>query len=159
MRGVIVRDSVILQLVFATIAAAALPAPANLTVGAATNKRVPLTWQSSGPDANQYVVERRTLDGTTFGAIATIVPDINKVLATTFTDTAFDPFTAYIYRVRAVNTLPLISDTSDPGNEVTVGPPPYGYTRVIPPPDKLDDPSNVGRHTQLVLDASGDPML
>ncbi len=153
------RTLALLHFTLACSAFAALQAPSALTVTSATNRQVKLSWTAGGSDANQYVVERRVLDNGTFAAIGTVVPDLNKVLATAYIDAAFDPFTAYIYRVRAVNTTPLPSDISDPTNEVTVGPPPYGYTRVVSTPDKLSFESDFGRDTQMELDPSGDPVL
>jgi len=152
------RKFLILLTCFAA-AGFALDPPTALTVVTATNKQVKLSWTAGGTAATQYVVERRTLDSTTYGAIGTIVPDNNKVLATTYTDAAFDPFTAYVYRVRGVNTTPVPSDISDPTNEVTVGPPPYGYTRVVATPDNLLVESTFGHHTEMALDPSGDPVL
>lgn len=146
-------------LLISSTAAWALTPPTALTVVSATNRQVQLTWQAGGTEANQYVIERRTLDSTAYAPIFTVTPDVNKLLATAFTDAAFDPFTAYLYRVRAVNVAVIPTDTSDPTNEVTVGPPPYGYTRVVATPDNLDDPSGSGTNTQIVLDRSGDPML
>jgi hypothetical protein len=148
-----------LALVGTAAAAFALDPPTALTVVSATNKQVKLAWAAGGNSATQYLIERRTLESTTYGTVATIVPDNNKVLATTYTDAAFDPFTAYVYRVRGVNTTPLPADVSSPTNEVTAGPPPYGYTRVVPTPDNLLVESTFGHHAEMALDPSGDPVL
>jgi hypothetical protein len=151
----------ILPLVLLATAAAAyaLEPPTALTVVSATDRQVKLAWTAGGTSTTQYIVERRPLEATSFGPIATVVPDDKKVLATAFTDTAFDPFTAYVYRVRGVNTALLTPDVSDPTNEVTAGPPPYGYTNVVPTPAKLPYEANFGHHTQMALDPSGDPVL
>ena len=145
--------------VAAALSAFAVTAPNTLVVKSATNRVVQLAWQAGGAETNQYIVERRPLDGATFSSIGAVAPDINKVLATVFNETSFDPFTAYVYRVRAVNTLAIPVDVSDPTNEVTVGPPPYGFNRVVATPDGLDDAARFGRHTNMVLDPSGDPMM
>lgn len=140
-------------------AAWSLAPPTQLTVVSATNKQVQLSWTPAGADKNQYLIERRTLDSTVFSTAARVTPGLDKVLPTTFADINFDQFTPYVYRVRAANTLMNPVDTSDPTNEVTVGPPPYGYTRVVATPDKLDDPGLFNANTQIILDRSGDPML
>ncbi len=140
-------------------AAWSLAPPTQFTVISATNKQVQLSWTAAGTDTNQYVIERRALDSTVFTTAGLVTPGIDKVLPTKFIDINFDPFTPYVYRVRAANTLLNPVDTSDPANEVTVGPPPYGYTRVVATPDKLDYPGMFNANTQIILDRSGDPML
>jgi hypothetical protein len=137
----------------------ALDPPTALSVVSATNRQVKLTWTAGGSAATQYAIERRALEATGFATVGTVLPDDKKVLATAYTDAGFDPFTAYVYRVRAVNTTPLVTEVSDPTNEVTVGPPPYGYTRVVETPDGLIYESNFGHQTEMALDASGDPVL
>ena len=148
-----------LVLILAGPLAWSLTSPAQLTVVSATNRQVQLSWAPAGTETDEYIVERRALDSATFIRAAILVPDINKALATAFIDTNFDAFTPYVYRVRAVNTALNPPDVSDPTREVTVGPPPYGYTRVAATPDKLDSPAQFGANTQIVLDRSGDPML
>ena len=137
----------------------AVQAPSALAVSSASNKQVKLTWQPGGSDANQYTVERRALDSDSFASAGVVKPDASGALATSYTDTNFDPFTTYVYRVRAVNATANPTDTSDPTNEVTAGPPPYGYNRVIATPDGLASPGTFGHRVQMTLDASGDPML
>jgi len=153
------RTIIVCQLSLVFSAYAALQPPTSLIVTTATSREVKLTWTAGASETNQYVIERRPLDGDTFAPIGAVVPDTNKVLATAYTETGFDPFTAYVYRVRGVNTTPLPNDTSEATNSVTVGPPPYGYTRVVSTPDKLQFETNFGRHTQMALDGSGDPVL
>ncbi len=150
---------ILLGLILACPAAWAVSAPTGFTVVSASNNQVQLSWNASGPDANQYIVERRAIDSSGFAAVATIDPDSSKALAATFTDTGFDPFTAYVYRVRAANSAVSPADVSDPTGEVTVGPPPYGYTRVVPTPGHVDSPGQFGANAQIILDSSGDPML
>ncbi len=149
---------VFLGLILACSAACAVTAPAGFTVVSATNTQVQLSWNAA-PDSKQYIVERRAVDSTDYSTLATIARDANNALATTFTDTGFDPFTAYVYRVRAMDDGVTPAEVSDPTGEVTVGPPPYGYTRVVPTPDKQDSPGQFGANTQIVLDRNGDPML
>lgn len=147
------------HLALSVYAVAALQGPLNLSVTSATNKQVKLTWKAGSSDVNQYAVERRPLDNTGFSTIALITPDNNNNLPTAYTDSNFDPFTAYVYRVRGMNTRTNPADTSDPSGEVTVGPPPYGYNRAVATPANLDHPENLGNRVQMVLDSSGDPVF
>lgn len=151
--------TIFLGLILPCSAAWAVNAPTGLAVISATNTQVQLSWNGSGPDVNRYIVERRAVDSTDFAVLATISPDSSQTVATTFTDTGFDPFTGYSYRVRATNSGVTPVDVSDSSGEVTVGPPPYGYTRVVATPDRRDSPGQFGANTQLILDRSGDPML
>src|SRR5579883_1220671 len=59
------RKFLILLTCFAA-AGFALDPPTALTVVTATNKQVKLSWTAGGTAATQYVVERRTLDSTTY---------------------------------------------------------------------------------------------
>src|SRR5207237_3870463 len=99
-------------------ACAALPlnaqAPTGLTVRTATNKRVDLAWSGT---ASGYTVQRRALGGT-FANLAA------NVTATTYSDTTIDAYTTYQYQVLAN----LASGNPPPSVQVTVGPPPSGFT-------------------------------
>src|SRR5262245_58983599 len=103
----------------AGIASAQTPAaPTNLTVKSATNRVVQLSWTGDSA-ATAYVVERRPLGGT-YAPLVTVTGIGSAAPVTTASDTNFDPFTAYQYRVRATAG----TNSSDNTAEVTVGPPP-----------------------------------
>src|SRR5256885_11474569 len=107
-----------LSLSFLPITGAALAqAPTALTVTAATNKRVDLSWTGT---ASGYSVQRRTLGG----AYSTIA----NVTATTAVDTSIDAYGTYQYQIVAT------SGSTTPSNQVTVGPPPAGFTVAVPAP-------------------------
>ena len=115
-------------------------APIGLTAKAATNKRVDLTWSGT---AASYVVERRPLGGT--------YSDLATISSTTASDAQIDPYTTYQYQVLAVTG----SGRSAPSNEVTVGPPPAGYSAAAQAPAGHED--HYGYDLSLVLDGNGDP--
>src|SRR4029077_16104035 len=98
-------------------------APSGLTVKAATSKRGDLSW--TGP-ASGYTLQRRTLGGT-FSTLATVT-------GTSYSDTTIDSYTTYQYQVEAN----LTSGTSAASNQVTVGPPPAGFTTAAPAPGPPD---------------------
>jgi hypothetical protein len=127
----------------------ALQPPTNLVVTSATNSSVQLTWTAAQPQAPGFLVERKPLNGTYAPA-----PNIPSGGATgvTFMDTGIDPFTTYVYRVSAMS----LNGTSTPSNEVTVGPPPAGYTVASPAPGNA---GFWGQQVQMVLDANGDPAV
>src|SRR4051812_34840436 len=89
-------------------------APSGLTVKAATNKKVDLGWSGTAPS---YTVQRRVLGGS-YGNIATV----NN--ATTYSDTTIDAYTSYQYQI--------VAGASTASNQVTVGPPPSGFSTVAP---------------------------
>jgi len=126
-----------------------LQPPQTLTVVSATNKQVQLRWTAGDTTANAYVIERKPLGGD-YSALSTAT-------STTANDTNFDPYTAYVYRVRGT----LQSNQSGPSNEVTVGPPPYGYNTAVPYPSKLDPyySGEFGKAVVMIADASGDPAM
>ena len=70
-------------------------------------------------------------------------------------DTTIDAYTAYVYRIRATSPV----GQSGPSNEVTVGPPPYGFNRVVAPPSSLATSSYFGVGLRMALDGNGDPIL
>jgi uncharacterized protein (TIGR03437 family) len=129
---------------------AALPllaqTPAALTAKTATSKHVDLTWTGT---SSTYSVQRRILGGTYAG--------IGTTSGTTFSDTQIDPYTTYQYEVVA-NT---VSGTSNPSNEITVGPPPSGFTTAAAAPGPAD--SYLAQHfaydISLAFDTNGDPIL
>ncbi len=129
---------------------AALPvqaqAPTGLTVKAATSKRVDLAWSGT---AASYSVERRVLGG--------IYAGIGTASATTFSDTQVDPYTTYQYHVIAN----AVAGASSPSSEVTVGPPPSGFSTAATAPGPADSyiAQNFAYDISLALDTNGDPAL
>src|SRR5439155_19712136 len=70
-------------------------------------------------------------------------------------DTQIDAYTTYQYQVVPTSA----SGRSSPSNEVTVGPPPAGFTVVAPSPGPPGSElsSSYGYDISLVLDANGGP--
>ena len=122
-------------------------APSNLTVTSATNKAVALSW-TAGTGATSYLVERRPLGGSYSG----LSP---QPTVTTFTDSSFDAFETYTYRV----TSRSAGGSSVASNEVETGPPPIGFNVVSPTPNIEPDASQYGRQLSMALDGNGDPAM
>ena len=72
------------------------------------------------------------------------------------TDSQIDAFATYIYRVRATDAANAFSA---PSNEVTVGPPPVGFSSIVAAPKAMQehDPQQFAGQLRMVLDANGDP--
>jgi len=121
-------------------------------VTTATSSSVQLSWTAPPSGAPGYIVERKTLTGA-FAALPN-TPDAGTP-GVTIADNTIDPFTAYVYRVRAVS----LTDSSAPSNERTVGPPPDGFNVVSPDPTSSGHNDEFGREIQMVLDANGDPAI
>jgi uncharacterized protein (TIGR03437 family) len=121
-------------------------APSGLTVKAASNQRVDLSWSGT---ASGYSVQRAILGGP-FSNLATVSS------ATTYSDTTIDAYLTYQYQVVAN----LSSGASSPSNKVTAGPPPSGITNVAPAPLVGNTPSTTyGYDATVTLDANGDPAV
>ncbi len=116
-------------------------APSGLTATSATSKKVNLTWNGT---ASSYVVQRAVL-GSSFSDLAT-------VSGTTASDTSLDAYTTYQYQVLAVTS----SGRSAASNQITVGPPPAGFTGAALAPN-ANASGNYGYDISLVLDGNGDP--
>ena len=140
-------------LLFALVASSAfgqgLQPPTNLIATSATSSMVQLSWTAAQPQAPGFIVERKTLNGTY--APAPNIPD-GGFAGIAYVDNTIDPFTTYVYRVSATS----LNGTSTPSNEVTVGPPPFGYNVAAPEPSTG---GYWGQQIQMVLDANGDPAL
>ncbi len=121
-------------------------APSGLTVKAATSKRVDLSWTGT---SSGYTLLRRTLGGT-FATLATVTGN-------SYSDTTIDSYTTYQYQVEAN----LTSGTSAASNQVTVGPPPSGFTTAAPAPGPADSyiAGNFAYDMSVTLDGNGDPAM
>ena len=148
----IVRVMVLRSILFcgASAVLALAQGPYDLRVISATKDTVQLAWSAPSLPQPVFGVERKVVGTDTW--------QVTPVVSTTVTsarDVSIDPYTAYSYRVRILNTGTL----SDPSNEVTVGPPPPGFTRILDTPGTSPDPRQFGQYLQLVLDGNGDPMF
>src|SRR5215471_4470202 len=90
----------------AICSAALAQAPSGLTVKAASNKKVDLSWTGSTAG---YTVQRAVLGGA-FSNLATVTT------GATYSDTSIDAYTTYQYQVVAN----LAAGASSPSNQVTV---------------------------------------
>jgi hypothetical protein len=137
--------TIVRALAFACLLAGACSAQVSdrdrLSVKASATE-VHLHWFERKP----VVVERRTPNGT--------FQQLGIAQAGEFTDAAIDPRQIYTYRVTSV------SDTTA-AVEITVGPPPAGFTQVAVNPNQTNanTSSNFGQFVCMVLDLNGDPML
>jgi len=144
---------IVLVAFFAVTGVAQTPAPGNFAVQTATATSVVLGWQAvSG--ASSYVVQRRAVsDGAYLAGGSTVT-------GTTYSDSSFDPFTAYTYRVFAVSS----GASGFASNEVTVGPPPAGFSYAALTPSRVATTagasvSEYGQSVSIALDGNGDPAL
>jgi hypothetical protein len=149
---------------------AAPQAPTALTAASATRSAVTLTWTAGAPSPARFIVERKGLGAPWPQAVpapagAARPPEapptpatIATATAATVTDNKVDAFATYVYRVRAIGSDDALSP---PSNEVTVGPPPVGFTSVLAAPRAMQerDPSQFANQLRMVLDANGDPAL
>jgi hypothetical protein len=71
----------------------------------------------------------------------------------TASDNNIDAYTTYVHRVRATST----SGQSGPSNEVTLGPPPYGFNLAAAPPPNVSCLDHFGTGQRMPLDSNGDP--
>lgn len=136
--------------------AAARP-PSGLVVSQASRSAVALTW-TAGDTGKTFLVERRLLGAAWPAPGATPSATIATVDATSATDRKIDQFATYVYRVRGQGAGGALSA---PSNEVTVGPPPTGFSLVTPTPKAMQahDPSQFASVISLALDDNGDPAL
>lgn len=138
--------------------------PVNLAASAATNKAVTLTWTSDG--STKLAVERKALGAAWLAPTAAAPATADKptpstiavVSANTITDSNIDAFTTYVYRVRVVGANNVMGASS---NELTVGPPPVGFSSVIATPKAMQahDPAQFANQIRMTFDGNGDPAL
>ena len=146
------------RIIFLTIAGAVcaysqkLTAPANLFPTIATKSEVRITWTGSDSRATDYIVERKDLDGS-YAAISIV-----KAAENTAIDRTVAQYTTYQYRVRATSSA-IKDSTSDPSNEIIVGPPPVGLKQVagFPAGIQFESRDQFAERLQMEYDSNGDP--
>lgn len=132
---------------------AALKPPTGLVAQSATKSEVGLSWNGEG---GNFIVERKPLGGTYSSA--------GRSTAMFYSDQKIEQFATYVYRVRSFREVDAPAkpggkdlQTSAPSNEITVGPPPVGFSLVVKTPAGREDA--FGKHLSLALDANGDPCV
>lgn len=118
----------------------------NLSVKDATASQVDLVW-TGGAAAASPVIERRIAGTETFAALTP------ALTGPAFTDKSIQGMTTYQYRVKSGTAV---------SNIVTVGPPPFGYSRVVAPSKPFADNqqyAGFGNTLEMVIDENGDPAL
>jgi hypothetical protein len=133
----------------------AASAPTGLKATSATKSAVALAWTPGDPAAKQYVVERKPLGASWTPPPAPKPSPIvtTAVDAPAFNDTSIEPFATYVYRVRAAGAA------GAPSNEISVGPPPVGFSQIVAKPDALRDVDQFAKALTMALDANGDPAV
>jgi hypothetical protein len=132
-------------------------APSALTATAATRSAVTLSWTGGDPAAAHVTVERKPLGASWTPPPASAATVVSKpVDGTTFTDDSIDPYATYVYRVRAAGAAGPAAPAS---NEITVGPPPTGFSQILAVPATLNDATRFARGFDVALDANGDPAV
>ncbi|HXT72002.1 MAG TPA: fibronectin type III domain-containing protein [Vicinamibacterales bacterium] len=133
-------------------------APAGLVASSATRRAVALTWTAPDSSTSSFVVERKPLGASwTPPAPPAVSPIVSTpVTQAAFTDSTIGPFATYVYRVRQ---LPASKTPGPPSNEITVGPPPVGFSQILTPPASLKDPNQFADCLSMTLDANGDPAV
>ena len=135
----------------ASMAVLAQPAaPTNLIAKSATKSAVQLAW-TGGAGAASYAIERRTLASSAYSAIG-------RSTTASYSDSAIDLMETYFYRVRGADSS---GQTSDPSNQIEIGPPPVGSSLISPVRLSLNfyDPTQFGVRPLMVLDSNGDPAV
>jgi subtilisin family serine protease len=112
-------------------AVTALLTPTNLVATVQSSSQIRLTWTDNATGEDNYTVERKTPGGA-FVSVATLGPN-----ATTFTDSGLSASTTYIYRVKALNTVPALSFSSNEASGTTPAP-------GAPPPPAASSDSDGG---------------
>jgi len=106
-------------------------APTNLVATAVSPTEIDLTWQDNATNEQGYRVER-SLNGTDFGEIATLGPNVHS-----YNDQGLTPDTTYFYRVVAFNNF----GNSAPSNVAagtTPKPPPPPFPVISVSPTSID---------------------
>ena len=136
-------------------AAAAKP-PAGLTATTATRHAVALSWTAGTLADTRFVVERKPLGASWTPPPAPKPSPIVTINAdgTSTRDDRVDARATYVYRVRALNT----GAPSAPSNEITVGPPPVGFSQIVQAPPNETQPGFAVAFS-VTLDANDDPAI
>ena len=92
----------------------ALLAPSKLSANAQSSTGIALTWNDNATGEDGYKIERAAPGGD-FNEVAETGPQV-----ATFTDSGLNPVTAYTYRVRAFNTIPVNSRYSNEASATTL---------------------------------------
>ena len=138
-------------LLFLPVPQAVPTAPTGLIAVSATRPVVSLAWTAADPAVARYALERKPL-----GASWTPPPEpkpspivTTMIDGTEAKDTAIDAFATYVYHVHAIGAD---NAQSAPSNEITVGPPPLGFSQVQIAPSTLRDPGQFARGSSVALD-------
>lgn len=136
------------QSVFAQTVLSPRPARIDLTVERATKGEVRLHWTALGD--NRFALERRTLRGADWKRVGGGAAGLRTGVAAV--DSTITPSETYVYRVVK---LPEARSRS---NEVTVGPPPPGFSPIAPLPAGANA-RTFGLFVSLAQDENGDPAV
>jgi fibronectin type 3 domain-containing protein len=101
----------------ATTTNGAPSAPTGLTAGAVAGPKVNLAWTDTSSNETAFAIFRK-LPGGAFVKIATCAPN-----TTTYADTAVEPNTTYVYRLRATNNVGASAWTAEVSATTPNGPP------------------------------------
>ena len=139
--------------------AAATPAgaPTGLTAIAATKNAVSLSWTASSGAGTRFVLERKPL-GASWAPPSPPKPSPIVTMnadGTSARDDRIEARTTYVYRVRALSAA---GAPSAPSNEITIGPPPVGFTQILAAPPGDSQPGFAAAFS-VTLDANDDPAV
>ena len=137
--------------------AAAVKPPTALTATSATKNAVVLSWTPGTAGDTRFVVERKPL-GAAWTPPPAPKPSPIVTIPTEGTSTRDDRVDArstYVYRVRALGAA---GAPSAPSNEITVGPPPIGFSQILPAPPNDSQPGFAVAFS-VTLDANDDPAV
>jgi hypothetical protein len=152
----------VLALSVAVVGAIAMPsaqgtpaAPTSLVATSATKSAVALSWTSPDGSLTKFIVERKPLGASWTPPPAPAASPIvtTPVTGETMTDTSVGQFATYVYRVHAAGPNGAPGPAS---NEITVGPPPIGFSLVVAQPT---DAGTFAHAVSATLDANGDPAM
>jgi hypothetical protein len=126
-----------------------------LTVVSASRSEVSLSWTAAG--GPRFALERKPL-GASWGPPPPNTPPVvvtTMVDGTSTKDSAIDAMGTYVYLVRPSGAA---GQPGAPSNEVTVGPPPVGFTQVTKLDPGVRDPGQFAPTVAAAEDANGDPV-
>jgi len=137
--------------------AAAIKPPSALTATSATKNAVALSWTPGTAGDTRFLVERKPLGASWTPPPAPKPSPIVTINAegTSTRDDRVDARATYVYRVRVLNAA---GAASAPSNEITVGPPPVGFSQIVPSPPSETQPGFAAAFS-VALDANDDPAI